>query len=197
MNLLFPSPRQQFVEMVDGMSVDHPLQHVAQVSIGFDAVELAAFNQRADDCPPFASAVAAGEEMVFPAERHRADCTLDRIGVQFNAAIVQEARQTVPTGERVPDRFRKRAAAGHACKLRLKPGLQGLHDRLREGAPLSEPMGRRLPTNAGFNGIELTDPAQGFRRYGRTGGLGNFVELASCMGPTCREHDVAVHAGHL
>src|SRR6266702_4011113 len=111
MNLLFPSPRQQFVEAVNRMSVDHAREHVAQVSIGFDAVELAGFNQRAGDCPAFASTVAACEEMVLPAERHRADRTLDRIGVQFNAAIVQEVRQTFPTRERVTDRLGKCAAA--------------------------------------------------------------------------------------
>jgi hypothetical protein len=53
-------------------------------------------------------------------------------------------------------------------------------------------MGRRLPTDASFNGIEIADPAQGFRRYGRTGGLGNLVELASCVCPTGSENDVAI-----
>jgi hypothetical protein len=41
MNLLFPGPRQQFVETVDRMSVDHAREHIAQVGIGFDAVEFA------------------------------------------------------------------------------------------------------------------------------------------------------------
>jgi hypothetical protein len=39
MNLRFPGPRQQLVETVDGMSIDHPREHVGEVSIGFDAVE--------------------------------------------------------------------------------------------------------------------------------------------------------------
>jgi hypothetical protein len=41
MNLRFPGPRQQFVETVDGMSIDHARQDVGEVSIGFDAVEFA------------------------------------------------------------------------------------------------------------------------------------------------------------
>ena len=36
-----PNPRQEFVETVDRMSVGHPLQDVAQIGIGFDAVEFA------------------------------------------------------------------------------------------------------------------------------------------------------------
>ena len=37
----FPVPRQQFVEAVDRVAVDHPMQHVMQVGVGFDAVEFA------------------------------------------------------------------------------------------------------------------------------------------------------------
>ena len=36
-----PNPRQEFVETVDRMPVGHPLQDVAQIGIGFDAVEFA------------------------------------------------------------------------------------------------------------------------------------------------------------
>jgi hypothetical protein len=41
MNLWFPSPPKQFVETVDGMSIDHAREYVVQVSVGFDAVEFA------------------------------------------------------------------------------------------------------------------------------------------------------------
>ena len=37
----FPGPRQQLVEPVDGMSIDHAREHVGEVSVGFDAVEFA------------------------------------------------------------------------------------------------------------------------------------------------------------
>lgn len=142
------------------MAVDDPLEHIAQ-----------------------AAAIASRKQMVLAAQRHRPDRAFDGIGVQVHTAIVQEARQTFPAGECVPDRFGKRAAAGHASKLRFEPGMQGLRYRLGERAPLSDPMGRRLPTQARFDDIEFADPAQGLRRYGRTGGLGNLVELASCVCP--------------
>ena len=41
MIFIFPGPRQQFIEAVDGMPVDHAREHVAQVGVGFDAVEFA------------------------------------------------------------------------------------------------------------------------------------------------------------
>ncbi|MCW2122634.1 hypothetical protein M2226_001378 [Bradyrhizobium elkanii] len=39
--LSIPSPRQQFVEAVDRVSIDHSLQHVTQVYVRLDVVELA------------------------------------------------------------------------------------------------------------------------------------------------------------
>ena len=41
MIFIFPGPRQQFIEAVDGMPVDHASEHIAQVGVGFDAVEFA------------------------------------------------------------------------------------------------------------------------------------------------------------
>jgi hypothetical protein len=86
-----PAPRQQFVETVDGMSVDHPLQHVAQVGIRFDVIQLAGRDERRDDGPSMAAAVAAGEQVVLTAERDKTDRAFDRIGVELDAAIVQES----------------------------------------------------------------------------------------------------------
>jgi hypothetical protein len=41
MKLGFPRPRQQFVEMVYGISVDHAREHIAQVGVGLDVIQLA------------------------------------------------------------------------------------------------------------------------------------------------------------
>jgi len=177
MNLWFPRPRQQFVETVDRMSVDHAREHITQVSIGFDTVEFAGFNQRADDRPTMPPSLPARAPPDWcPAQcDHRARSASD-----FPSARARNGS------------FGKRAAAGHAGKLHFEPGMQGLHDWLGERAPLSEPMGRRLPPHSRLNGIEIADPAQGFRRHGRTGALSDFVKLASRVCPTGREHDVAI-----
>ena len=57
----FPGPRQQFVEPVDRISVDHALEHVLQICIRFDAVELAGLDQRTEHSPSTAAAVAAAK----------------------------------------------------------------------------------------------------------------------------------------
>src|SRR5258708_17960674 len=88
MKLLFPSPRQQFVETVDGMSIDHARQHIGKVGIRFDAVQFTGFDQRTDDCPTISAAITAREQVVLAAERHRTDRALDRVGVELEAAIM-------------------------------------------------------------------------------------------------------------
>ena len=88
-----------------------------QIGVGLDIVKLAGFNQRTQDGPSVAAAVAAGKEMILATERHWPDCALNRIGVQLDPAIMQEARRSVPARERVADRFSNRAAAWYKRKL--------------------------------------------------------------------------------
>jgi hypothetical protein len=124
--------------------------------------------------------------------RHRADRALDWIGVQFDATIMQEARQAFPARERIADRFGKRAAARYKRKLRLQPGMQTLNDGLGEGSALSKPMSRRLPAHTSFDGIELPDPAQSLSRHGRASRLSDLVELAPGVRPAGGENDISI-----
>jgi hypothetical protein len=87
----FPIPRKEFVEAIDGMSVAHALENVGKICVGLDAIEFAGFDERAQDRPAVSAAVAAGEEMVLAAEADRADRALDRICVEFGAAVGEEA----------------------------------------------------------------------------------------------------------
>ena len=50
------------------------------------------FDQRADDRPSTATAVATCEQMIFSAKRDGTDPAFDGIGVEFNTAVTEEAR---------------------------------------------------------------------------------------------------------
>lgn len=50
-------PRQEFIDTAVGMTIDDLGDHVGEVGARIDAVELAGFNRRRDDCAMFASAV--------------------------------------------------------------------------------------------------------------------------------------------
>ena len=60
-----PIPRQQLIESIDRVSIDHALEHVAQVGVGLDAVHLARFDQRAECRPSGTADIRAGEEMIL------------------------------------------------------------------------------------------------------------------------------------
>src|SRR5258708_39301400 len=81
-----PGPWQEFVETIDRMSVDHAREHVAEIGVRFDAVQLAGCDQRADHGPALAAAVATCEEMVFAPERDGTDRALDQVRVELDAA---------------------------------------------------------------------------------------------------------------
>src|SRR3546814_19391193 len=100
----------EFVESVGRMALDHAGEHIAEPGIGFDAVELGGLDQRANHGPAMTAAVASGEQMVFPAECHRTDGAFDRLGVEFDADVVEEAGQAGPPSESIADGAIGRAA---------------------------------------------------------------------------------------
>src|SRR5450631_2090744 len=163
-----------------------------EIGVGLDVVKLAGFDQRTKNGPSMATAIAAGEEMILATECNRPDRPFNRVGIEFDAAIMQEARQSVPARECVADRFGNRAAAWYKRKLLFEPEPHRLDDALGAIAASREPVPRRLAANVGFNGIEFGDPAECFGRDRRVGCLRHLVELAPCMTPACGEHDVAL-----
>src|SRR5882672_10889044 len=98
------SERQQLVDALDRMACDDLGEYVAQIGLRIDAVHLAGFDERGNDRPVLATAVGAGEEVVLAAERDRTDRTLDDIGIDLDAAVIEEAGKALPARERVADR---------------------------------------------------------------------------------------------
>ena len=75
------------------------------------------------------------------ASSQRPDGALDRVGVELDAAVIEEPDQAVAVVQRVADRLGGRAAARQARQLRLEPGEQVLDQRpalrLADGAARS------------------------------------------------------------
>jgi len=59
------SPGHQLIEPGLRMTVDDAGNDVAQIGVRLDAEQLAAFDQRGEDCPMPGAAIGAGEEGVF------------------------------------------------------------------------------------------------------------------------------------
>ena len=92
------------------MPAGHALDHVLQVGIGLDVVELRGSDERRDDRPSIGPAVRPGEQVVLAAERDLADRPLDGVGVELDAAVIQEAAESLSPRQRIADPFGQPAA---------------------------------------------------------------------------------------
>src|SRR5262249_9118777 len=113
-----PIPRQQLIESIDRVSIDHALEHVAQVGVGLDAAHLAGLDERAERRPSLSANIGARKEMILPPECNGADGTLNGIGIKLDATIAQELREVIPPRQRIADRVGKPAATRRAADLR-------------------------------------------------------------------------------
>src|SRR6476659_2352067 len=96
-------PRQELVDAAIRMAVDDLADHIDQVGVRIDAVEFAGLDQRSNDLPVFAAAVGTGEERVLPVRCDWADATFDDIGIDLDAAVIDEAGETSPARQRIAD----------------------------------------------------------------------------------------------
>ena len=71
-----------------------------------------------------AAAIGACEEGVLPIERDRVDLTFDDVAVDLDAAVVEEAGQALPAGERIADRFGKLGFLADQSELGAQPGFE-------------------------------------------------------------------------
>src|SRR3954469_1723156 len=100
-----PGPGQQFAEAAVGPVIDKLGQHVSQVGMRIDAMQFAGLDQRGEHGPVFCPFVRTSEECVFSVESNWAPAALDSIGVDLDAAIVEEAHQPLPLIEAVANGF--------------------------------------------------------------------------------------------
>ena len=108
-----PIPRQQVIEPAHRMAVGHAFQNVLEIGERLDVIELCGGQQRGDDRPAGCAAIGSGEQMVLAAERDGPDGAFDRVVVELDAAVIEEAAKRSPAGERIADRIgERRRAAG-------------------------------------------------------------------------------------
>ena len=115
--MLGPVPGQQVVEPAHGMAVGHALEHVLEIGEGLDVVELGGGEEGGDGRPAVGAAIGSGEQVVLAAERDGADGALDGVVVEFDAAVIEEAAEGVPAGQRIADSVGEAAARRDAVEL--------------------------------------------------------------------------------
>jgi len=78
----------------------------------------------ASRAPVFGPDFMSGEESVFPGQADWPDGVLDRVGVELETSVFEEARQPLPMIERIADILGERRPAGDHRQLLLEPRLQ-------------------------------------------------------------------------
>ena len=61
-----------------------------------DAVQLASFDERSDACPVLRALIVASEQRIFTIENKRTNASFDDVGIELDAAVVEEAGESVP-----------------------------------------------------------------------------------------------------
>ena len=96
-------PGQQLIDVAVWMAVDNPGEDVGEIAERIDVVEFACLDQRGDGGPVFGAAVRTCEQSIFAVECDGTDRAFDSIVVEFDAAIIDEARQALPARQGVAD----------------------------------------------------------------------------------------------
>ena len=157
---------------------------------GSTSLSLAVVIRVANRRPSFGAEVGAGEEVVLAAERDRTDGAFDRVGIEIDPAVVEEAAERGPAGECVSDRLGKTTALRQARQLPLEPGLQVVHDRAGSRAPRGLSAGGGTASDLRLDRVERCDPAQDLLRDRRAGRLMHVVKLASRVRPAGGQVDI-------
>src|ERR1700681_2508270 len=80
--------------------------------------------------------------MVFAPERDGPDGALDRVVVEFDAAVIEESGEGWPARQRITHGLGEGAGGWNAAKLHLEPGLYHLDERPGAGVT-------NMPTGVG------------------------------------------------
>src|SRR6056297_2161258 len=99
----FEVPWQEILDILLHMPIQYLVQYMFEIGLRVDAVQFAGADQRCHAGPCDRAIVIACEERIFPRERNRSDRILDSVRIHFEASIVQEPGQPVPSFEAVSD----------------------------------------------------------------------------------------------
>jgi hypothetical protein len=179
---VWPFPRQEFCDAVDGMICD-ACEYRAEIGFWVIAVQLACFHKAIDSGGTFSTGVRSCEQPVFSSRGYATDGSLCCVIVDLEGAVIDASTEGSPPAQAIAHRL------GH-LGLGREPGsccvdsyLQGAETRPRLVLPDTLPLITRLAADGVFNSVESIDAIKGFRGRGRRLRCELVEELAPDMRP--------------
>ena len=159
-------------------------EHIGEPGQWIDIVQLRRLDQGGDDCPMLPAAVGTGKQGILSTESDRAHGPFDGVGVELQAAVIEEQDQPAPVVQCVSDRLGQSGTTGDAAERFRQPCLHRLDEWT--AALLAHPSAflGGLATDLGLDLVERGNLAQGFLGERRLNGGVDVIELAPRMGPT-------------
>jgi len=118
-----PVPRKQLLDLVlFDVAGDQAFQHIGEPSERLDAIQLRSCNQRHRDGPPYRPAVIASEQTIFSCKSHRPHAAFDDVGIELDAAIVEEQYQSGPVTQGIAHGSGQRRTAGQSRQRAFRHG---------------------------------------------------------------------------
>jgi hypothetical protein len=106
------------------MALCHAIDDRGDVSLGIEAVQLRALDQRTEHGGSVAATIAADEHKILAGDCHTAQQALAQIVVDAEAAVGGKAGQCFPAAKGLSERFAKRSLGGDAPALLIGPILE-------------------------------------------------------------------------
>ena len=103
-----------------GPKVDELAEHVGEVGLRIDAVQFAGLDQRGNAGPILRPLIVAGEQCILAIEHDRTDAAFDDVGIEFDAAVIEETDEPVPVIQAITALVGDRRLAGDEGKLVLE-----------------------------------------------------------------------------
>ena len=118
-----PVPRKQLLDLVlFDPAGDHAFQHIGEPSERLDAIQLRRCDQRHRDGPPYRPAVIASEKRIFSRQCYWPHAAFDDVGIELDAAIVEEQYQSGPVTQGIAHGSGQRRTAGQSRQRAFRHG---------------------------------------------------------------------------
>src|SRR5262245_13055020 len=163
--------------------MDEADENIGKIALGLDVVQFAGLYQRGDDGPIFSTIIVTGKESILARQSLWAHRTLDDVGVELDAAIVEEAGEAVPVPETVADDPGCIRSAREPRELVFEEAPECIDERTRSCLARDTALIGTCAAHILLDDVDLRNARHGFSGDRRIAALGDLKEFTPQVAP--------------